>query len=186
MEDGQIVELYWQRSEAAISETEAKYGKYCRAIAYQILRDREDSEECVNDTYMRAWNTMPPHRPSLLKTFLGKIVRNLSIDRYERRTAAKRGFGEIPLALDELRECVPAGNGGERLAEDLALAELIDHFLASLPSQKRMIFVQRYWYLRPIGEIAAACDFGESRVKVSLMRTRNGLRKFLEKEGISI
>ena len=115
MDDLHVIDLYWARAETAISETEKKYGGYCYSIAYRILHDNEDSEECVNDTYMRAWDSMPPHRPSALKRFLGRITRNLSLDRYEQRTAEKRGFGEIPLALEELQECIPARTATERL-----------------------------------------------------------------------
>lgn len=185
MDDLQVIDLYWARAETAIAETEKKYGRYCYSIAYRILCDKEDSEECVNDTYMRAWDSMPPHRPSALKGFLGRITRNLSLDRYAQRTAGKRGFGEIPLALEELQECIPARNTAERMAEDLALAELFDQFLSTLPVLTRRFFVLRYWHLYSVREIASACGAGESKVKMSLMRTRNELKQFLEKEGIT-
>ncbi len=184
MDDLQIIDLYWARAEAAISETEKKYGRYCRSIAYRILRNEEDSEESVSDTYLKAWNSIPPSRPSALKLFLGKIARNISLDRYEQRTAGKRGYGEVPLALEELRECLPAADTAERVVEDIALAELIDQFLAGLPAEGRRFFVLRYWHLYSIKEIAAICDFGESRIKMSLMRSRNKLKQLLEKEGI--
>lgn len=186
MEDEEIVSLYWERSETAIQETAGKYGRYCHAIAYNILHSHEDSEECVNDTYMRAWNSMPPNRPQALKTFLGRIARNLSLDRYEKLTAKKRGFGEIPLVLEELQECVPHPGVPENIVEDMALAELFDRFLAALPQERRRIFVRRYWYLSPVREIAEAYGLGESRVKVSLMRSRRELRQLLEKEGVVI
>ena len=186
MDDLQVIDLYWARAETAISETEKKYGRYCYSIAYRILHDNEDSEECVNDTYMRAWDSMPPHRPSALKGFLGRITRNLSLDRYAQRTAGKRGFGEIPLALEELQECIPARNTTERMVEDMALAELFDQFLATLPAERRRLFVLRYWHLYSIKEIATACGVGESKVKMSLMRSRSGLKHFLEKEGITL
>ena len=109
MDDKQILDLYWERSEAAISETSKKYGKYCRYIAFNILHNDEDSEECVNDTYLRAWNSIPPNRPSVLKTFLGKITRNLSLDRYELLNAKKRNGGQMPLVFDEIQECIPMG-----------------------------------------------------------------------------
>jgi RNA polymerase sigma-70 factor (ECF subfamily) len=184
VDDLQIIELYWARVEDAISETEKKYGRYCHSIAYHILRNEEDSEECVNDTCLKAWDSIPPRRPSALKLFLGKITRNLSLDRYEQKTAAKRGYGEIPLALEELRECVPAVEGAEHIVEDIALAELFDQFLAELSVEGRRLFVLRYWHLYSIGEIAAICKLSESKVKMSLMRNRNKLRQLLEKEGI--
>lgn len=186
MDDLQIIDLYWARAETAISETEKKYGRYCYAIAYRILRDNEDSKECVNDTYMRAWNSMPPHRPCALKGFLGRITRNLSLDKQEQRAAEKRGSGEIPLALEELQECIPDWNPTERMVEDMVLAELFDQFLATLPAERRRLFVLRYWHLYSIKEIAVACGIGESKAKMSLMRSRKELKQFLEKEGITL
>jgi RNA polymerase sigma-70 factor (ECF subfamily) len=186
VDDLQIIDLYWARVEDAISETEKKYGRYCHSIAYHILHNEEDSEECVNDTCLKAWDSIPPRRPSALKLFLGKITRNLSLDRYEQRTAAKRGYGEIPLVLEELRECVPATDDSEHIVEDIALAELFDQFLAGLSVEGRRLFVLRYWHLYSIGEIAAICKLSESKVKMSLMRNRNKLRQLLEKEGITI
>jgi RNA polymerase sigma-70 factor (ECF subfamily) len=185
VDDLQIIDLFWARAEAAISETEKKYGRYCHSIAYHILRNEEDSEECISDTYLKAWDSIPPQRPSALKLFLGKITRNLSLDRYEQRTAGKRGYGEIPLVLDELRECVPTMDAAERIVEDIALAELFDQFLAGLSAEERRLFVLRYWHLYSIKEITAICNLRESKVKMSLMRNRNKLKRFLEKEGIT-
>lgn len=186
MDDIQIIDLYWARAEDAISETEKKYGRYCHSIAYRILRSEEDSEECVSDTYLKAWESMPPRRPSALKLFLGKITRNISLDRFDRRFAEKRGYGEVPLALDELRECVPSEDAAERAVEDMTLAEIFDRFLDGLTAETRKIFVLRYWYLYSIREIAGACGLGESKVKMSLMRSRGKLRELLEKEDITI
>ena len=186
MEDRKIVDLYWQRSENAIAETAAKYDKYCHAIAYNILSNIEDSEECVNDTYMQAWNSMPPKRPSVLKAFLGKITRNLSLNRYEYYNAEKRGAGQTALALDELRECIPAGNNADEIIDDIVLKDVLNRFIASLPKEKRIIFMRRYWYMSSIAEIAADCSVSESKVKMSLMRSRDKLKKLFEKEGISI
>lgn len=186
MDDLQIIDLYWARAEAAIAETEKKYGRYCHAIAYRILRNEEDSEESVSDTYLKAWNSMPPRRPPALKGFLGRITRNLSLDRYEQRTAGKRGYGEIPLALEELRECLPAVDTAERMVEDIVLAELFDRFLTALPTEGRRFFVLRYWHLYSVREIAGLCDCGESKVKMSLLRSRKRLRQLLEKEGIAL
>lgn len=186
MEDKEIVDLYWARFETAISETAGKYGRYCHYIAYNILYNDEDSEECVNDTYMRAWNSMPEHRPSLLKTFLGKITRNLALNRYKMLTADKRSPGQVPLVLDELQECVPGTDNTEHIADDMVLAEVFNRFLGSLSAEQRKIFLRRYWYLSPVKEIAADYGMGESKVKMSLLRSRNELRSLLEKEGVSL
>lgn len=186
MEDWQIVDLYWARSESAISETAGKYGRYCYYIAYSILHNNEDSEECVNDTYLNAWGAMPEQRPSKLSAFLGKITRNLSLNRWEWYNAEKRGSGQIPLALDELHECIPSPGRADKIVEDLALAKLFNQFLASLPKEKRMIFMRRYWYLSPIAEIAEEYSISESKVKMSLLRSRRALKQFLEKEGVEL
>ncbi len=179
-----IVELYWQRREAAISQTAEKYGGYCHAIAFNILSDAADSEECVSDAYLNAWNSMPPHRPKVLRTFLGKITRNLALNRFMARTAQKRGGGQVPLALEELCQCIPAPGGTEKAVDDRALARLLNEFLASLPARSRKIFMRRYWYLSPVGEIARDFGMGESSVKMSLLRSRRKLRELLEKEGV--
>lgn len=186
MDDCKIIELYNARSEDAITETAKKYGRYCYSIAYNILHSDEDSEECVSDTYMRAWNVIPPQKPGVLSAFLGKITRNLSLDRWRKHTSAKRGAGEVPLAIDELEECVPSGESVEQAVEDRALTETLNRFLASLTAEKRKIFVKRYWYLSPVKDIAAELGFTESKVKMILLRTREELREFLEREGITL
>jgi len=184
MDDKKILDLYWMRSEAAISETANKYGRYCHSIAFNILRNHEDSQECVNDVYLKAWKAMPPQRPNRLSVFLGKITRNLSLNRYKKQTAEKRGCGQVPLVLDELQECIPAADSTEQAIDDLALAEALNQFLASLPPETRKIFMRRYWYISSIQEIAEDFHMGESKVKMLLLRTRNKLKLFLEKEGI--
>ena len=186
MDDKQILDLYWERSEAAISETSKKYEKYCRYIAFNILHNDEDSEECVNDTYLRAWNSIPPNRPSVLKTFLGKITRNLSLDRYELLNAKKRNGGQMPLIFDEIQECIPSLDSTENIVEEIALTDILNRFLSSLSLEQRKIFMRRYWYLSPIKEIATEYDMSESKIKMSLFRSRNELKKMLEKEGISV
>ncbi len=186
MEDHRIVDLYWARSEKAISETADKYGRYCYSIAFNILHSNEDSEECVNDTYLNAWNAMPDQRPSKLCAFLGRITRNLSLKRWEKYTAEKRGAGQVPLVLDELQECVPAAESTDHIVDDLVLADLLNRFLASLNEEKRRIFMRRYWYLSPISEIATDFSVSESKVKMSLLRSRNELKLLLEKEGIEL
>lgn len=184
MEDRQIIDLYWERSEAALSQTAKKYGRYCHTIAFHVLRSAEESEECVSDTYMAAWKSIPPHRPSVLKTFLGKITRNLALNRYEYLHAEKRNAGQIPLVLDELRECLPSSDHTEDVVDNIVLAELLDRFLAELSAEQRKIFMRRYWYLSSVREIAEEYGLSESKVKMSLFRSRKTLRQILEKEGI--
>lgn len=186
MEDERIVELYWERSETAISETQKKYGKYCHYIAYNILNSDPDAEECVNDTYLRAWEAMPPHRPTLLKSFIGRITRNLALDRYDRERALKRR-GNTELIFEEMGECLPAvGEDGREMSDEMALRDAINGFLESLPEVTRMIFMRRYWYLSPVAHIAGDLGLSVSNVKVILMRTRKKFKSYLEKENISI
>ena len=147
MDDKRIVELYWSRSETAITETASKYGSYLNSISYNILANLEDAQECVNDTYNDAWNSMPPHCPSILSTFLGKITRRISIDRWRKMNAEKRGGGELPLVLDELEECVSGSECVEDEIEQKELAELINELLSALPVTERRIFICRYWYM---------------------------------------
>ena len=184
VEDSKIVELYWARAEAAIAESERKYGKYCYTIAHGILRCREDSEECVNDTYLQAWNTIPPERPTLLGAYLCRITRNLAINRYRADRRDKRGGGQTALALEELSECV--SDGTAPLSDEVTLRQAINAFLRALPDPARTVFVQRYWYVRPVADIAEELGMNESRVKMILHRTRNRLREHLSKEGIQI
>lgn len=183
MEDKQIVELYWEREEAAIQQTAVKYGSYCYSIAYAILQNHQDADESVNDTYMDAWNTMPPNRPSMLATFLGKITRRISIDRWRIRSAKKRGGEEIILALDELEECVSGSHDVELQAQRKELIAAIHRFLDQLPGTERRIFLLRYWYLESIQSIAKQYEFNQSKVASMLYRVRIKLRKHLEKEG---
>lgn len=183
MEDQQIIELYWQRSESAIAETDAKYGPYCHAIARSVLASREDADEAVNDTWLSAWNAMPPHRPSVLSAFLGRITRRLSIDKWRRQTADKRGGGQLPLALEELTHCLPGGKSTEEAVEHQALRQTVDAFVSALPEVQRRVFLRRYWYLDSLPDIAKRFGFRESKVKSMLHRTRLQLRDHLEQEG---
>lgn len=182
--DSAIIDLYWARKEQALEETDLKYGGFCRTIAYNILHSREDSEECVNDTWMRAWNTMPPQRPSVLQSFLGKITRNLSLDRYKASRADKRGGGQMPLALEELGDCIPASNSVEEALELEELTRLVDRFLRDLPEKECCIFLRRYWYVDSTKEIAKRYEMAEGSVKSTLYRVRQKLRACLEKEGV--
>ena len=184
MEDNRIIELYLSRSEDAIKQTESKYGKYCHTIANNILQSLEDSEECVSDTYMKAWNSIPPDRPSAFKAYLGKITRNLALDKFRHYNAEKRGAGQTVEALEELGECVSAKTGD--MIDEIALVELLNNFLASLSTTKRKVFMGRYWYFSSVKEIASDYRMTESKVIMMLHRTRQELKAFLEKEGISI
>ncbi len=186
MEDEKIIDLYWARQERALAETELKYGRYCRAIAENILHCPEDSDECVSDTWLHAWNAMPPKRPTILQAFLGRITRNLSIDRWKAARAEKRGGGSMELALDELSECVPSGTGIERVLDEKELSHAIDTFLRTLPERECGVFLRRYWYADPIRRIAQQYGMNENSVKSVLFRTREKLRKYLEGEGIAI
>ena len=183
MDDELIVKLYWDRSENAISETDRKYGAYCHSIAYGILQSKEDAEESVNDTYMDAWNSMPPHRPSILATFLGKITRRISIDRWRNLNRAKRGGGEVTLALEELEYCVSDMQNVELEYERKELIRCYHAFLDTLEDTERRVFLMRYWYLEPIGNIAERFGFSQSKVTSMLFRTREKLRKRLHEEG---
>lgn len=183
MDDGGIIELYWQRNSTAIDETDKKYGALCRALANRILGDERDGEECVNDTYMTTWQTIPDARPNKLAAFLAAITRRISIDALRRKGAAKRGTGEMPVALDELAEIIPARDDVEREVELRELTAEIDRFLDGLKGTDRDMFVCRYWLCASVKDIARRFDTSESRVKSSLMRTRNKLRQHLGEEG---
>ena len=184
MDDRQIVDLYWARDQRAIGETEAKYGGYCHAIAYNALADGEDARECVNDTWLAAWNAMPDARPAALSAFLGAITRRLAISRWRERSAAKRGGGQIPLALDELAECVPGGEAAEARLETAELEKAAAAFVKVLPDTPRRVFLCRYWYLDSVADVAARFGFSQSKVKSMLARTRKKLLEHLKKEGL--
>ncbi len=184
MEDSQIVTLYWERNEQAIQATATKYGRYCYTIAYNILFNKEDADESVNDTYMSAWERIPPHRPSVLSTFLGKITRRISLNKWRYKTTAKRGGGEVVLAINELDECIPSGQSVEQTVELKELSKAINRFLGSLPEVERDLFVSRYWFLASINEISKQFQFSESKTKSMLFRSREKLRKLLLEEGL--
>lgn len=183
MEDRDIVALFWNRDEEAIAQTQRRYGGYLYKIAFQVLADREDSEESVNDTYWKAWGSIPPHRPGVLRTYLGKITRQLSIDRLRGRDREKRRASEYALSLSELEECVSAGDATQEQADLHLLAEAIETFLSTLTPEARVTFVGRYYYLDPIRDIAGYCGMSQSKAKSLLYRTRQGLRRYLEQEG---
>ena len=169
LEDEKIIELYWVRDQRAITCSQQKYGAYCHKIAQNVLHNESDCEECMNDTWFRAWNSMPTERPGILQAFLGAITRNLSLDRYRKNHSKKRGEGEISYIYEEME-----------------LAEMINRFLAGMKTENRRIFVRRYWYFDSIAEIAKRFSVSESKVKSSLMRSRESLRKCLAQEGIEV
>ncbi len=183
MEDSQIIELYWQRCESAIAETSRKYGKLCRHIALNIVGNFSDAEECENDTYIAAWNAIPPTRPNILSAFLSKISRNIALNRYEYNKAQKRN-NEFDLVLSELEECIADKNTVEKVYEDGEVAGMLDEFLAGLNQEKRVIFVRRYWYSDTVKDIAGRMQISESKVKTVLFRTRKELQKYLAQRGI--
>ena len=183
MDDSIIIDLFVQRKETAISESQAKYGVYCSVIANNILHSKEDSEECVNDTWLRAWHTIPPHIPQRLGIFFGKITRNLAIDKFRSDRAKKHGGSQITLCLDELSECI----GEDAPIEDnFMLSDLLNTFLSELSEKNRALFLLRYWYIMPINEIAERYGMTNSAVKMTLMRIRKKLKERLEKEGVGI
>ena len=183
MEDGQIVDLYWQRSDLAISETNRKYGRYCHSIAYHICGLDEDAEECVNDTWLRAWNAMPDQRPAQLKPFLGRLTRWVSLDRRRREGRERRGGGDFDLALEELDGCLAGPDTAETALETAELTAAINRFLASLRPDERTVFLARYYFGYPLQTVAERHGFGLSKVKTMLHRTRKKLRSQLRKEG---
>lgn len=186
MTDDAILDLYFSRSPQAIPAAAEKYGAYCRAIAGNILPSAEDAEECVNDAYLRSWEAIPPHRPERLSAFLGKITRNLSLTRLSRLSAKKRGSGEVPLALLELQECVPAPDTPESALDEKLLTQALTDFLRAQKPRERTVFLKRYWYLCSIPAIARQTGLSESNVKVILHRTRQALRDYLREEGIDL
>ena len=184
MDDESIIDLFWRRDQAAIAETDRKYGRRCGAIARGILADAMAAEECVNDSYLALWQAIPPQRPRLFPAFLYRIVRNISFDRVKERFACKRGGGETALIYEELDECLASDFSVEREIEAAELKAQIDRFLLTLSKEDRIMFACRYWLLLPVAEIARRLGCKESRVKTSLYRSRKRLHDTLEKEGL--
>ena len=184
MEDTKIVELYWQRSENAIPETAAKFGPYCHTIAYNILSDTQDTEECVNDTWLGAWNSMPPNRPKVLAPYLAKLTRWLSLTRLREKNALRRGGGETALVLDELSEVVPDGTDLEKRMELKELSEALRTFLERIDEREAQIFLARCWDMAGVKEIAERFGFTPGKVSTMLHRTRKKLQAYLKEEGL--
>ena len=178
MDDGNIIELYFERDERAIKESEKKYRPYCASIAGNILHNREDEEECLSDTWLRAWNAIPPARPSRLSIFLGRITRNLAIDRYRKAKRERDGGGEYALCLDELSECIGEDSFIE---EQIVLKDLLESFFRSLDTEEKDIFLLRYWYVMPIEKIASRYGLSEGAVKMRLLRTRKSFKEYMQK-----
>ena len=183
MNDDAIVALYWQRDESAITVTQEKYNAYLMKIAWNILNDTGDSEETVNDTYLAAWNSMPPQKPVVLSAYLGKITRRISISLFRKRNADKRRDGEFALSLDEMEEVLTDHMEPEKEIEAKLLGELLNKFLRSLKPDERRTFIGRYYYMDPLKEVAAYCGMSESKAKTMLFRTRVKLKEHLKKEG---
>lgn len=185
MEDERIIELYWQRDEGAIRETDTKYGAFCQRIAMNILSSFEDCEECVSDTYGRCWDTMPPQRPMSLRAYVGTIVRNLSISRYRSQRAQKR-YNGAEVLLSELGDCVPARDCVQRTAEVKELSELISRWLYGLGEESRALFIRRYWNGDPVKSLAQELGMQPNALTKRLLRLRESLRAYLENEGVGV
>lgn len=183
MDDSQIIDLYFRRSEQAIAETAAQYGALCHTIAYNILGSRQDSEECVSDTYMTVWNRIPPERPRCFSAYLGKITRNISLDCWRKKHAARRGGGQLVFAIEELDRTLASGQNVEDLVIGMGLRDCIETFLKSLPDTERRVFVCRYFYLDPVADISRQFGFTQSKVKSMLQRTRKKLKAYLLTQG---
>lgn len=186
MEDSQIVQLFWDRNETALSATERKHGNRCRKLAENILSSRQDAEDCVNDSYLKLWELIPPNRPRALGTYLCRLVRNTAIDMLKSRLADKRGGGKTALVFDELEEIIPDKSSVEDTYESKELLARIEDFLKLEPSRVRRIFILRYWYGCGVSEIAKRYGARKNTVSVILNRTRNKLKEYLEKEGYTI
>lgn len=186
MDDKMIVRLYFERNEQAITETSEKYGHYCHHIAHNILFNNSDEEECVNDTWLHAWNCIPPNEPTVLSVFLGKITRNLCFDYYKRKHSQKRGGHNIDLVLDELEELVSGNDNPEEMLNRKELIEEINKFLQTLPEEKRYIFISRYWYTESVSDIAKCFGYSEGNVSVTLNRIRNKLKAYLAERGYNL
>ena len=185
MEDSKIIELFYERSENAIIELGRKYGDTCKNIAVNILKNEPDAEECVNDTYLGAWNTIPPKRPDQLRSYICRITRNLAIKKYHKNTAEKRN-SYYDVALDELEDCLASPSTVENELDANRLAELFDDFLDGLDKENRVMFVRRYWFSESISDIAARFGIGEHAVSARLLRIREKLRRYLSEKGVTI
>jgi RNA polymerase sigma-70 factor (ECF subfamily) len=183
MEDSMILSLYINRDETAITQTASKYGDYCTKIAMNILKNRLDTEECVNDTWLKAWNAIPPQKPAVFSTFLGRITRNLSLDVYNANKAKKRGDGGTALVIEELADCVSSGENVQDNLDFMETKQALNDFLRTLKEEPRVMFIKRYWHEESIGDIAKQMNMSVSKVKSMLLRTRNKLKLYLQERG---
>ncbi len=186
MQDKNIIQLFLSRREEAIQQTDLKYRKYLFSISYNILYHTEDSMECVNDTYLKAWNSIPPDIPDKLSVYLGRIVRNISLDRYRYNSAQKRFPANEAISVEELSEIIPTKDSTSEIIDEMHLTGIFNEFLSSLKERDRVIFVKKYWHLHSVKEIARSMKLTEATVKMSLSRSRNKLREILTKEKISL
>lgn len=186
MEDSLIIDLYFKRSEEAIKETDIKYHQYCENIGYHILKNHQDTEECINDCYFKTWNAIPPTRPNSLQSFLGKIMRNLSLDCYRKKHSQKRGGNEFGILLSELNECIPSNDSVWDSYNSKMLSEAIDKFLNEIPEKQCIVFIKRYYFCKSIKEIGKECSMTTTHVKVLLFRIRSALKRYLEMENFEI
>ena len=185
MDDKQIIELYFQRDEAALSETQDKYGKYCLKIAGNILDDIEDSKECVNDTWVTVWNKIPPLVPVSLKAFLGKVVRDISLSKYRENHAEKR-YSTMNVMLDELEDCIPSGINIEDQAEKRELIGLVNDYLESIKTEDRVLFIRRYYFRESVKDLSEEYGCSENRMTQRLLKIRRKLKVFVEKGGYEL
>lgn len=183
MDDNTIVDLYWKRNEQAIEATANKYGSYCNSIAMRIVGNMLDAEECVNDTYQAAWTSIPPNKPAILSTYIGKLTRRISLKVLRSRGTQKRGNGEVELSLEELHECIPDSFSLDEAVEFKDLVHSLNTFLSQLPVNERRVFVLRYWHAYPVATICKRLGYSKSKVESMLHRTRSKLKKQLMKEG---
>lgn len=183
MDDSEIIELFFARNETAVSAAHEKYGRYCGAVANNILKNREDSEQCVNDALMKAWECIPPERPRDLGAYLARITKNISLNRLEASQADKRGGGEVPLIFDELSECIPDHTNVEKAFDQAELINAVKDFLGTLKAPKRNLFLLRYWYCMSVSEAAIHAGFSYNNAAVTLQRTRKKLLEYLRKRG---
>ena len=186
MDDKTIIDQLWERSEGILSVISTKYGKLCRSLAFGILRSDEDAEECVNDTYLKVWETIPPSRPENLRAYIAKLTRNISIDRLRGAKRQKRSDGEREVALDEIADIIPGGTSPEEILGEKELASVIDAFVREQNEDARLIFIARYWSYKSVAEISRELGFSQSKVKTTLYRVREELKEKLEKEGYGI
>ncbi len=182
MKDNEIIDLYLARDEQAIKYTEDSYGKYCRTIIYRVLGNDEETEECLSDTWLKAWQTIPPTYPNHLGAYVSKIARNLALNRYRYQHQKKREGDLVGLCLDELQDCIPSEDSPERALESKLLVELLNHFLEELPREERIMFVRRYFYLDSVAEVADYLGCSEGKVKTTMYRTRKKLQEYLGRE----